>query len=242
MLATDRKLPLSGGAEKRRYVRGMFSAVAPTYDRLNRILSFNLDRRWRRQAVDRLGWERTPEGRFLDLCAGTLDLSAELANRRGFRGMVVGTDFALPMLLRGKGKAARVRTVASDALILPFQDRSFDGATVGWGMRNLADLEAGLAEVARVLKPGGRFVILESSAPAWQPFRALYLFYFDRVLPWIGRRISGHPTAYSWLPASVAVFDTPAQLAQRLERHGFGQVMVDRVLGGVCTIHVGTRR
>jgi demethylmenaquinone methyltransferase/2-methoxy-6-polyprenyl-1,4-benzoquinol methylase len=241
MFATERKLPLSGGAEKRRYVRDMFSAVAPTYDLINRTISFTLDRRWRRRAVDRLEWERVPAGRYLDLCAGTLDLAAELANRRGFGGIVFGADFSRPMLQRGRGKAGRVRPLVADALELPFRDASFDGATVGWGVRNLADLDQGLREAARVLRPGARLVILESSTPPRQPIRGFYLFYFRHVLPRVGRLLSRHETAYSWLPASVAVFDSPEQLAQRMERAGFSEVRFERLLGGVCTIHVGVK-
>ncbi len=241
MFATERKLPLSGGAEKRRYVRDMFGAVAPTYDFINRAISFTLDRRWRRLAVDRLDWPRVAGGRYLDLCAGTLDLAAELARRAGFGGVVVAADFSQPMLRQGRGKAARVRPLVADVLELPFRDASFDGATVGWGVRNLADLDRGLAEAARVLRPGARLVILESSIPPRQPLRGLYLLYFRHVLPLIGRLISRHDTAYSWLPASVAVFDTPEALAQRMQRAGFAEVRFERLLGGVCTIHVGVK-
>ena len=154
MLATDRKLPLSGGLEKRSYVRAMFTAIAPRYDFLNHLLSLNIDRRWRRQAIARLGWERIPRGRYLDLCAGTLDLAAALGEQPGFAGDVIGADFVLPMLKLGRGKSGRVRPVNADALELPFTDASFDGITVGFGVRNLADLDAGLAEAARVLRVG----------------------------------------------------------------------------------------
>ena len=120
MLATDRKLPLSGGREKRSYVRAMFTAIAPRYDFLNHLLSLNIDKRWRRQAVARLGWERAPAGRYLDLCAGTLDLATTLATRDGFQGKVVGADFVLPMLALGKSKSTVVKPVNADALELPF--------------------------------------------------------------------------------------------------------------------------
>ena len=139
MLATDSKLPVLGGAEKRRYVRGVFTAIAPRYDLLNHLLSLNIDKRWREAAVDALDWERKPDGRYLDLCAGTLDLAAALARRNGFRGLVVGADFVKPMLERGRGKAARVSPVNADALDLPLADASCDGATVGFGVRNLLE-------------------------------------------------------------------------------------------------------
>ncbi|HXI20269.1 MAG TPA: ubiquinone/menaquinone biosynthesis methyltransferase, partial [Gemmatimonadales bacterium] len=241
MLATDRKLPLSGGGEKRSYVRAMFTAIAPRYDFLNHLLSLNIDRRWRRQAVARLGWERQPTGRYLDLCAGTLDLAAILATEPGFQGQVIGADFVLPMLSLGRGKADRVRPVNADAMELPFATARFDGATVGFGIRNLADLDAGLAEIARVLRPGGRLVILEFTTPKRQPLRGLYLFYLQRLLPRIGRLISRHGDAYDYLPASVLAFPDPDELSQRLAGHGFGQVHYTLLFGGICAIHVGTR-
>lgn len=241
MFATDRKLPLSGGREKRAYVRAMFSAIAPRYDLLNHLLSLNVDRRWRRQAVDRLGWERNPAGRYLDLCAGTLDLAADLGAREGFRGSVVGADFVLPMLVLGKGKSKAVSAVNADALELPFPDQAFDGATVGFGVRNLMDLDAGLVEAARVLRPGARFVILEFSTPPHQPLRALYFFYFRRLLPFIGRLVSRHGDAYTWLPESVLAFPEPEALAARLRQAGFGEVSYERLLGGICALHVGVK-
>ena len=241
MLASDRELPVSGGPEKRAYVRDIFTAIAPTYDRLNRIISLRLDQRWRRYAVDRLGWERTPDGIYLDLCAGTLDFGATLARRPGFGGRIIGADFVPPMLRLGREKAARLRPVAADALELPFPDAAFDGAMVGWGVRNLVDLDAGLAEAARVLKPGSRFVILEMTLPPQPALRRLYEHYFRRVLPWIGRRISKHTTAYTWLPESTIAFPGPPELAHRLTAAGFRDVWYRLFMGGVCALHVGTR-
>jgi demethylmenaquinone methyltransferase / 2-methoxy-6-polyprenyl-1,4-benzoquinol methylase len=241
MLASDRELPVAGGPEKRAYVRAIFTAIAPTYDRLNRIISLRFDQRWRRYAVGRLNWERRPEGIYLDLCAGTLDFAATPARCPGFRGRIVGADFVPPMLRLGRGKAARLAPVAADALELPFPDRAFDGAMVGWGMRNLVDLDAGLAEAARVLRPGGRLVILEMTLPPQPLLRRVYQFYFRRVMPWIGRRISRHATAYTWLPASTIAFPEPAELARRLEAQGFRDVSYRLLMGGVSALHVGTR-
>jgi demethylmenaquinone methyltransferase / 2-methoxy-6-polyprenyl-1,4-benzoquinol methylase len=241
MLASDRELPVAGGPEKRAYVRAIFTAIAPTYDRLNRIISLRFDQRWRRYAVGRLNWERRPEGIYLDLCAGTLDFAATLARCPGFRGRIVGADFVPPMLRLGRGKAARLAPVAADALELPFPDRAFDGAMVGWGMRNLVDLDAGLAEAARVLRPGGRLVILEMTLPPQPLLRRVYQFYFRRVMPWIGRRISRHATAYTWLPASTIAFPEPAELARRLEAQGFREVSYRLLMGGVSALHVATR-
>lgn len=242
MFATENKLPVEGGKEKREYVRGIFRDIAPRYDLLNHLLSLNIDKRWRRRAVDDLGWEATPGGRYLDLCAGTLDLAAELATRQGFAGTVVGADFVLPMLVLGKGKADRVTPLNADALELPFADAAFDGATVGFGVRNLIDLDAGLREAARVLRPGARFVVLEFTTPPRQPLRGLYFFYFRRVLPLVGRLVSKHRTAYTWLPESVLAFPEPDALSERMRAAGFDGVRYRRMMGGICAVHVGVRR
>jgi demethylmenaquinone methyltransferase / 2-methoxy-6-polyprenyl-1,4-benzoquinol methylase len=242
MLASDRQLPVSGGPEKRAYVRDIFTAIAPTYDRLNRIISFRFDQGWRRYAVARLGWERKPEGIYLDLCAGTLDFGATLASRPGFRGRIVGADFVRRMLELGRDKSPRLAPVNADALDLPFPDQAFDGAMVGWGVRNLVDLDAGLAETARILKPGSRLVILEMALPSQRLLRAGFQFYFRRIMPVIGRLISKHTTAYSWLPESTQVFPSPPELARRIESQGFERVSYKLFMGGVCAMHVGTRR
>jgi demethylmenaquinone methyltransferase/2-methoxy-6-polyprenyl-1,4-benzoquinol methylase len=235
------KLPVTGGAEKRSYVRGMFAAIAPSYDLLNHLLSLNADRGWRRRAVDLLGWERVPDGRYLDLCAGTLDLAADLARRPGFRGQVVGADFVAPMLALGRNKASRMLPVTADALELPFGNEAFDGATVGFGVRNLSDLAAGFREVARVLKPGARYVVLECSQPPSEPMRSLYFFYFRRMLPFIGSFVSKHDNAYTYLPESVLAFPGPDQVAATMRENGFRDVHFERLFGGIVAIHVGVR-
>ncbi len=235
--------PVAPPGDKRRYVRGIFSEIAPRYDLLNRILSLNIDRGWRRAAVDRLGWEERPEGRYLDACAGTLDLAVELARRPGFRGRVVATDFALPMLRLGAGKPPRgtVWSAVADTLQLPAPDGAFDGATVGFGVRNLAGLDSGLRELARVLRPGSRLVVLDFTTPPFAPMRALYLFYFRHVLPLVGRIVSGHPTAYTYLPASVRDFPPPGELERRMEAAGFHGCGHRLLTGGIAAITWGTR-
>jgi demethylmenaquinone methyltransferase / 2-methoxy-6-polyprenyl-1,4-benzoquinol methylase len=242
MLASDRELPVAGGPDKRAYVREVFTAIAPTYDRLNHIISLRFDRRWRRYAVERLGWERVPGGIYLDLCAGTLDFAATLAGRPGFRGRIIGADFVRDMLILGRTKADRLEPVTADALELPFPTSAFDGAMVGWGIRNLVNLDAGLAEAARVLRSGARLVILEMTLPPQRQFRQVYQFYFRRVLPRIGRFISKHPTAYNWLPESTQAFPPPDELARRMAANGFTDVSYRLFMGGVCALHVGTRR
>jgi demethylmenaquinone methyltransferase/2-methoxy-6-polyprenyl-1,4-benzoquinol methylase len=235
--------PASSPPDKRRYVRQIFSDIAPRYDLLNRVLSLNIDRSWRRRAIARLGWERRPDGTFLDACAGTLDLAAELAGREGFRGRVVATDFALPMLRLGSGKAppGRVGRTAADTLQLPLADAACDGATVGFGVRNLAGLDEGLRELARVLKPGARLVVLDFTTPPFAPMRALYLFYFRHVLPLVGRLVSGHPTAYTYLPESVMDFPPPAELEARMRRAGFADTGHELLTGGIAAVTWGTR-
>jgi len=233
-----------GGTAKAASVRRMFSAVAPRYDLLNHLLSANIDRRWRRRAIDRLIEHARRDGTILDACAGTLDLAHELANRTDFTGRVVAFDFAVPMLGHGLGKVSglRVGVGAADTLELPLATASMDGATVGFGVRNLARLDAGLAELARVLRDGAPLVILEFTTPPHQPLRAAYLLYFRRILPLIGRLVSGHDAAYEYLPESVLAFPEPPVLADRMRTAGFSPVSWELVTGGIAAIHVGIRR
>jgi demethylmenaquinone methyltransferase/2-methoxy-6-polyprenyl-1,4-benzoquinol methylase len=230
------------GPERGRQVRRLFSEIAPRYDLLNHVLSMNVDRRWRRRAIAALGWEAHADAVYLDACAGTFDLSLELARRPGFRGRVVGSDFALPMLTQGapKLRGAPVAPVCADALRLPFADGAFAGATVGFGVRNLADLDGGLVELRRVLRPGARLVVLEFTTPPNPVVRALYRLYFHQVLPRVGRWVSGHPWAYSYLPASVGEFPGPRELAERMRRAGFGEARWTLLTGGIAALHVAT--
>jgi demethylmenaquinone methyltransferase / 2-methoxy-6-polyprenyl-1,4-benzoquinol methylase len=233
----------SGGRDKRAYVRAMFSDIAPRYDLLNHLLSFNVDRRWRLRAIRALQWERRPDGEYLDLCAGTLDVAAEIARHANFRGRVVAADFAEPMLRAGAAKVRglRVHPVTADALALPLAAASCAGAIVAFGVRNLTNLDAGLREVARVLAPGARFVILEFSTPTSAIIRAGYHLYFHRVLPRIGGMISGNGGAYRYLPESVSRFPTPPQLADRLRAAEFRDVEWTSLTLGIAAIHVGVR-
>ena len=233
----------AGGAEKRAYVRTIFSEIAPSYDLLNHLLSFNIDKGWRRRAIAALDIARRPAGTYLDLCAGTLDVGAEMTQTAGFRGHVIGADFAEPMLRAGIGKAPRDRLapVAADAMQLPLPDASLAGAIVAFGIRNVAVLDVALREVRRVLEPGAKFVILEFSTPRNALVRAGYLTYFHHVLPRIGRLVSGHRTAYSYLPKSVANFPVEEELARRLTTAGFAPVSWQSLTMGVAAIHVGTR-
>jgi demethylmenaquinone methyltransferase/2-methoxy-6-polyprenyl-1,4-benzoquinol methylase len=218
----------------------MFADIAPRYDLLNRVLSLRIDVAWRRAALRALGWDQVPAGRYLDLCAGTLDVGAALVARPGFAGTVAGADFAIPMLRHGTGKApaSRLAPVGADALALPFADAAFDGAIVAFGIRNVARLDDALREVRRTLRPGARFVILEFSTPPNALVRAAYHAYFHRVLPLVGRLVSGHASAYAYLPRSVAHFPAEDALAARLRDAGFRDVHWRRLTLGVAALHV----
>ena len=233
----------AGGAEKRAYVQRIFSEIAPRYDLLNHVLSLNIDKGWRRAALRALDWRRAPDGVYVDLCAGTLDVGAQLTRQPGFAGLVVGADFAEPMLRAGLGKAPRtvLQPVTADALQLPLADGCAQGAIVAFGIRNVADLDAALREVRRVLAPGGRFVILEFSTPRSPLVRGFYHLYFHHVLPRVGRLVSGHRTAYTYLPRSVAHFPVEEELAARLSRAGFADVTWRSLTFGIAAVHVGTR-
>jgi demethylmenaquinone methyltransferase/2-methoxy-6-polyprenyl-1,4-benzoquinol methylase len=233
----------AGGAEKRAYVKRIFSEIAPRYDLLNHVLSLNIDRRWRRKAIARLEVERDQAGRYLDLCAGTMDVAVEISRLPGFRGLVVGADFAEPMLKAGAGKisGSGITPVTADAVQLPIASGQLAGAIVAFGIRNVAGLDEALREALRILVPGGRFVILEFSTPRIRVLRVLYQLYFHHVLPLIGRVISGHRTAYKYLPRSVANFPVEEELARRMEAAGFAKVSWRSLSFGVAAIHVAER-
>ncbi|MEX2295460.1 MAG: ubiquinone/menaquinone biosynthesis methyltransferase [Gemmatimonadota bacterium] len=233
------------GEDRDRQVRAIFSSIAGRYDLLNHVLSLNVDKRWRRKAVDRLVLGGTPtRARVLDACAGTLDLSLELAGRGGFQGTVIASDFAHPMLKVGVDKLnnSRVLPVCSDTLGLPFPDGTFDGAMVAFGVRNLSDVDAGFRELGRVLRQDARLVVLEFTTPPNPLLRPLYLLYFRRILPFLGKLVSGHPWAYEYLPESVREFPGPEALARKLAAAGFETPEWEYLTGGIAAIHVARRR
>jgi len=241
--AREASAAAAGDAGKRAYVQRMFSDIAPRYDLLNRVLSLGVDRYWRRVAINRLGWEQAPSGAFLDLCAGTLDVAAALSGQHGFVGRVIGADFAEPMLRAGRSKVAGrpITPVVADALSLPVPDGSLAGAIVAFGIRNVADLDACLREVLRALRPGARFVILEFSTPRYAIVRNVYHAYFHHVLPRIGGLVSGHRTAYTYLPDSVRRFPETAALAERMRAAGYVDVEWRALTFGIAAVHVGTK-
>jgi len=218
-----------------RAIRSMFAGVAPRYDLLNRLISGFLDEGWRRQAAAAV--DRSPAGPILDLCCGTGD-QARAVRRRGRR--VTAADFTLAMLALSRSKFARLEPpvptpVSADALALPFSDDAYAGAVVSFGLRNVADLDRSLAELARVVRPGGRLVVLEAAVPRNRLLRPLYLFYFARLMPWLGKLLSPRGSAYTYLPASVVAFPDREAFLHRMAEAGWTDLTFhDLSLGAVC--------
>ncbi len=225
MTVESGRLPAEG-------VQRMFDRIAPVYDAMNRVMTLGLDQRWRRATVQ----AAVREGdHVLDACCGTGDLA--VAAWKAGAGHVVGLDFSEPMLERARRKAPDLEWVQGDVLELPFEDASFDAAVVGFGVRNVEDLEGGLKELRRVIRPDGRLGILEITTPrGWlAPF---YRFWFDRVVPVLGRVLPGGE-AYTYLPASVRRFPGPEELAELLGSCGFEAVRFRLFAGGIVALHVG---
>jgi demethylmenaquinone methyltransferase/2-methoxy-6-polyprenyl-1,4-benzoquinol methylase len=223
-------------------VRAMFDRIAGFYDVMNSVMTAGLHHDWRRRAVDLA--EVAPGDRVLDVATGTGDLALELARRVGPHGAVVASDFSEEMLTRARAKArddgsAPVTFEWGNALELPYADGEFAAATVGFGARNFSDLDRGLSEMARVVRPGGRVVVLEITTPTRPPLSTFYRLWFDRVVPVIGR-LAGDPEAYSYLPSSVKRFPGPHELAARMDRCGL-DVRYVVTAGGIIALHVGTR-
>lgn len=221
------------------WVRNMFGQVAPRYDLLNHLLSFNIDKRWRARTVRgvRSVLDR-PDARALDLCCGTGDLAMALSE--GAKARVLGSDFCHPMLTVAKQKSA-IPFFEADALELPVADGSLDLITVAFGFRNLANYERGLGELRRALKPGGVVAILEFSQPPNPVFARLYDFYANRVLPRIGAAISGAGEAYTYLPESVRKFPDAENLARMMRESGYRDVRFERMTFGIVALHMGVR-
>ncbi|MGN6258795.1 MAG: bifunctional demethylmenaquinone methyltransferase/2-methoxy-6-polyprenyl-1,4-benzoquinol methylase UbiE [Solirubrobacterales bacterium] len=224
-------------------VNRMFDRVAGRYDALNSLMTAGLHHRWRERAAARTRLQ--PGDSALDVCCGTGDLALELAKLVTPGGHVVGCDFSEPMLDLAREKATArsaegVRFEWADALELPYDGERFDAVTVGFGVRNLADLDRGLREMARVLKPGGRAVILEITQPTRPPLSLFYSLWFDRLVPLLGV-FSSNPEAYSYLPESVRSFPSPRGLAEKMDDAGFKAIHYTVLAGGIIAIHSGTR-
>jgi demethylmenaquinone methyltransferase / 2-methoxy-6-polyprenyl-1,4-benzoquinol methylase len=222
----------------------MFDAIAPRYDLLNHVLSAGLDVRWRNQAVDAL--ELPKDARVLDLCTGTADLAVATV-RRAADSSVIGVDFSGAMVALGHAKVERlglasaIRLMRGDATRIPLAAGTCDAATIGFGIRNVAEPERALDEIARVVKPGGRLAILEFGQPRIPGIKTLYAWYFRYLLPAVGRLVSKHSSAYSYLPASVGAFPPPAQFAGIIARHGFSNVRAVSLSMGIVYLYVAER-
>jgi demethylmenaquinone methyltransferase/2-methoxy-6-polyprenyl-1,4-benzoquinol methylase len=240
---TDTAQPQRESAQFSEQVQGMFDRIAGRYDLLNSLMTAGLHHSWRQRAVDRA--EVSAGASVLDVCCGTGDLSFAIAERVSPGGHVVGCDFSEAMLDLAREKAA-VREVESvrfewaDALRLPYDDGRFDAVTVGFGVRNFADRDRGLRETARVLKPGGRLVVLEFTQPKRPPFSTFYSLWFDRIVPVLGR-LTPNPEAYSYLAESVRGFPDPRGLATKMDAAGFERIRWLLTAGGILAIHSGTR-
>jgi demethylmenaquinone methyltransferase / 2-methoxy-6-polyprenyl-1,4-benzoquinol methylase len=220
-------------------VRAMFDRIARVYDLMNSLMTAGLHHRWRERAADLAAVG--PGDRALDVASGTGDLAIELARRVGPSGTVVGSDFSQAMLERAREKSTAVMWEWADALELPYPDRGFDAATVGFGARNFSDLDRGLAELVRVVRPGGRVVILEITTPQRPPLSTFFSVWFDRIVPALGRLV-GDPDAYAYLPSSVKRFPSPQELAARMAGAGLADVRYILTAGGIIALHVGTVR
>ena len=217
----------------------MFDRIAGVYDLMNGVMTAGLHHRWRERAADLA--RLAPGARALDVATGTGDLAVALARRVGSGGQVVGCDFSEPMLARARQKAPGVRFEWANALDLPYPDEHFDAATVGFGARNFADLGRGLAEMVRVVRPGGRVVVLEITTPTRPPLSWFFRVWFDRAVPALGR-LAGDSDAYSYLPSSVRRFPGPRELAAELAGLGLADVRYVITAGGIIAIHAGTVR
>lgn len=229
--------------ERERYVHDLFRRVAPRYDFLNRLLSLRRDVRWRRFTARHAGLG--PADEVLDVATGTGDLAFDLVRTMGAEGRVVGLDFSEDMLAHAHAKAQkfgladRCRFVQGNALHLPFDDDSFAAATIAFGLRNVIDREACLQEMRRVVRPGGRVLVLEFSQPVWPVFKQLYLLYFRHVLPLIGRLVQGDADTYRYLPETVLKFPDQDALAATMRELGFRNVRYHNLTGGISCLHIG---
>jgi demethylmenaquinone methyltransferase/2-methoxy-6-polyprenyl-1,4-benzoquinol methylase len=234
--------PVAPGAERgtlpEPQVRAMFDRIARVYDLMNSVMTVGLHHQWRRRAADLA--EVGPGDRVLDVATGTGDLAIELASRVKPDGEVIGTDFSEEMLVHARGKAPGLRFEWGNALDLPYADGEFAAATVGFGARNFSDLDRGLAEMARVVRPGGRVVILEITTPQRPPLSTFFSLWFDRLVPLIGK-VAGDSDAYDYLPNSVKRFPEPEGLAAALQRAGLEQIRWVLTAGGIIALHVGVK-
>ncbi|MBD3918792.1 demethylmenaquinone methyltransferase [Paenibacillus sp. PR3] len=229
---------------KETHVQSVFQKIAPKYDLMNDLISFRRHKAWRKFTMKQMNVQ--PGATAIDLCCGTCDWTIAIA-KASQSGRTVGLDFSSNMLEVGKTKVdkeglnSQIELVQGNAMELPFPDNSFDYATIGFGLRNVPDYSRVLQEMQRVVKPGGRVVCLEVSKPTWQPFKGMYNFYFERILPFMGRVVAKSYEQYKWLPESLRAFPGREQLAQMFRDTGLQNVQAFPLTGGVAALHIGVK-
>lgn len=229
---------------KETHVESVFQKIAPVYDLMNDLLSFRRHKAWRKFTMKRMNVQPGQTG--VDLCCGTCDWTISIA-KASVTGRVVGLDFSSNMLEVGRQKVSKegldkqIELVQGNAMELPFPDNSFDYATIGFGLRNVPDYTRVLQEMQRVVKPGGQVVCLELSKPTWQPFKSIYYFYFERMLPMIGRLVAKSYEQYKWLPESLKAFPGREQLADMYRDIGLQDVQAFPLTGGIAALHIGVK-
>jgi demethylmenaquinone methyltransferase/2-methoxy-6-polyprenyl-1,4-benzoquinol methylase len=229
---------------KEQFVHSVFESIAPKYDMMNNILSFRRHKAWRKFTMNKI--QVKPGETAIDLCCGTCDWTISLAKASG-SGSIVGLDFSQNMLDYGADKIKQlgldkqIKLIRGNAMSLPYEDNTFDYATIGFALRNVPDLEQVIREMQRVVKPGGMVVSLELSKPTWQPFKAMYYFYFQKVLPVLGKLIAKRYEQYRWLPESLVNFPDHIQLAAIFRKQGLQQVEAYPLTGGVAALHIGLK-
>lgn len=229
---------------KEKYVRDVFESIAQKYDLMNDIISFGRHKAWRKFTMKKMAMEKGTTA--IDLCCGTCDWTIAMAEASG-TGTIVGLDFSERMLEIGAQKirnlqlSDRIELVHGNAMDVPFEDNRFDYATIGFGLRNVPDIDQVLREMVRVVKPGGKVVCLELSKPNWQPFKSIYYFYFEKLMPLLGKWIAGRYEQYKWLPESLASFPDQEQLAAKFREAGLKDVKVYPLTGGVAALHIGEK-
>lgn len=228
---------------KEKFVHSVFESIAPNYDKMNDIISFGRHKAWRKFTMKKMNM--SPGDTAIDLCCGTCDWTISMAQTSG--GSITGLDFSENMLEVGRRKIAEqgldssIVLVQGNAMALPFEDNTFQYATIGFGLRNVPDLRQVLKEMKRVVKPGGMVVCLEVSKPTWQPFKGLYYFYFKHLLPLLGKLIAKRYEQYKWLPESLIQFPGREELAQIFRETGLTEVEAYPLTGGVAALHIGTK-
>src|SRR5690606_3336236 len=234
----------SPAPSKEQFVHRVFESIAKDYDRMNTILSFGRHKGWRRFTMERM--EVRPGDTAIDVCCGTCDRTIALAELSG-TGEIVGLDFSDKMLQVGREKVDKrglgdnIRLVRGNAMELPFPDNTFDHATIGFALRNVPDIRQVLSEMRRVVKPGGQVVSLELSKPTWTPFRTVYYFYFEKVLPLLGKIIADKYEQYQWLPESLSNFPDYNELADVFRECGLTNIQVYPLTGGIAALHIGIK-